>query len=110
MAGIAVSGDTIMTGYSAFDEQGKPIPSSAFKMSMDGKSMRFDKARGDAATPASRKVMSQAWNCDLCNATGAAGTESTYWANTPHAGDLAFCDACVAAGKGPADARGCVQQ
>jgi len=108
--------NAISHGFSALDEDGKPIPSSAFKVGFDALSgaLSFVKAKaegdGQPAAPATRKVMVSDWNCDLCNRVGAAGTSSTYWVNTAHAGDLAYCDACVAAGKGPSDTPGCTQQ
>ena len=105
---------TMTTGFSAYDKDGKPIPSSAFKMGIDDSgNLAFVKAKAEgdgAAAPATRRVMEKQWNCDLCNRVGASGTSSTYWANTAHAGDLAYCDECVAAGKGPSDTRGCTQQ
>lgn len=118
LTSVADPENVFATGFSAFDDDGRPILSSAFKVglvdahtaSTAPAARKAPPARGAAAAPATRKVMARGWNCDLCNAEGAAGTLCSWWANTPHAGDLAFCDACVAAGKGPADARGCAQQ
>lgn len=117
------AGGVFGVGFAAYNEQGEPIPSSAFKIgltpivsnaprALNGNEQRGHPAAGAARTPAVRirRVMQTSWVCDLCNAACAAGTAAAFYANTPHAGDLAFCTACDAAGKTPDDVKGCPQQ